>query len=397
MNTFSIFMLFSYCLLAGSLVTGIHGETMQHAEGQWSRELISLADKWNITENGFSYDELSFSLDYNMSDFIRDNMMVAELFTADCKEGGVTVPSSDLSVMLVPDATEPGVGENIRGASVKIDVNPLTISSSPVYSENTTPGGLVVATVRFCMRFGLYTNGDSPIEVNFLETLVTLTVDLTDGFAIETLNVSPKDELVRTASQAYEVDGFQCNTSNEPLSDSDRAAARKQGEIIRVCVRPNQAAQDDQIFMRYIESFEFQRDYGGQIGIISQPAVEEREPASNLLTELYCIPGSSVCAFETILFASMYRTPGAVTGFGVASMQFGNENNSRRKLRQSSRATQEDEAVAAVAEFGLDFELVPVYNPYLQYGDSGGVTASLCSRRVSVGVSISLFLLYCLY
>lgn len=389
-------------MLVASHVGGVYGESQQQQQKQedgfWGRDLISLADKWNITENGFSYDQLSFTLDYNTSEFIRNNMIIAELFSTDCKEGGVIVPTTDLNSTVVPDNTIAGVGENIREVSVKVDVDPTTISkNSAVYSEVTSPEGEVVATIRFCVRFGLYTNGDSQLEVNFLETSVTLTIDLTDGFAIETLNVSPKDELVRTASQAYEVEGFQCNVFNEPLTDSEASVKRNQGEIIRVCVRPNQAARDDQIFIRYIESFEFQRDYGGQIGIVSQPAVEERQPASNLLTELYCELGSEVCAFETILYAAMYRSPGSVSGFGVASMQFGNENISRRSLRQSSRTTQEDEPFATtVAEFGLDFEVVPVYNPFLQYGDSSAFTGAFSSCLMSMGVSIILLLLLCL-
>jgi hypothetical protein len=363
-------------------------------DGTWGRELISLADKWNITENGFSYDQLTFTLDYNMSDIILDNMMKAELFTTDCKEGGVIVPTTDLEVILVPDDTVPGVGENIREASVQIDVNPTTISKNPaVYSEETNPEGQLVATVRFCMRFGLYTNGDSQIEVNFLETLVTLQIDLTDGFTIDTINVTSRDELVRTATQAYEVEGFQCDFFNEPLTDAQIVVARKQGEIIRVCVRPNQVARDDQIYMRYIESFEFQRDYGGQIGLISQPAVEERQASSNLLTELYCTPGSEVCAFESILYASMFRSPGSVSGVGIASMQYGNNITSKRRLHQYSRATQEDDPVVATAEFGLDFELVPVSNPFL---DSGAFTFIFLPYRQSMGLSLSLFLLFSL-
>jgi hypothetical protein len=51
------------------------------------------------------------------------------------------------------------------------------------------------AIVEFCVRFKLTTPGGG-VEVNFLESLVTLYVDLSDGFSIGDLNVSPKIAIV---------------------------------------------------------------------------------------------------------------------------------------------------------------------------------------------------------
>jgi len=359
------------------------------------RNLVSLQEKWNLTANGFQYEQLAFSLDYITSDFIMDSMMQAQLYTSECKEGGITVPPSDLNLTLVPDQTEPGVGENLRDVSVRIEMDSETITGSNLYSEETIDGQLM-ATVRFCARFGLFTNTETAIEVNFLETIVTLTIDLTSGFSIDTITVQSKDALVRTATQAYEVEAFQCDSLNQPLSESELAAASTQGSILRVCVQPDAIAREQEVYMRYIDSFDFQRDYGGQIGLVLQPAVENREAASNQLTDLYCTPGDEVCAFETILFAAMFRTPGAVTGSGIASMQFGSEPTvSRRNLRQSSRDLQEDDSIAATAEFDLDVEVVPVRNPFLDRYRSSSYPA--ISSWVSSGLTISFYLLFCVY
>jgi hypothetical protein len=229
----------------------------------------------------------------------------------------------------------------------------------------------------------LQTSGDSPIVVNFLETIVTLTIDLTDGFAIDELNVNPKDKLLKTANEVYQVVGYQCNAQNVPLNEFQMALSRNQGSIVRVCVRPDDRAVEDGIYMRAIESFVFDRDYGGAIGKITQIAIENRQTALNQLTVLFCSSGDAVCAFESILMAVFYRFSGAVQGYGVASMQFGSQTS--RQLR--SRAAQED-VVAAVAEFELDMELLPRPD-HAVYGTSAGSSRSfLLASGLSVCVCL---------
>merc|ERR1712137_386520 len=94
-----------------------------------------------------------------------------------------------------------------------------TLDSNTVVAANTTYPGFYTesvinnqqtAEIRFCVRFSLWTPG-AAMEVNFLETLITLTVDLTDGFEIGAITVDPKDRVVRTANQAYEVIGYECS------------------------------------------------------------------------------------------------------------------------------------------------------------------------------------------
>jgi len=198
---------------------------------------------------------------------------------------------------------------------------------------------------------------NTPVEVNFLETLLTLFVDLTDGFKIGAIEVEPKDRLERTANQAYEVNGYECcATSTNRLSPTDRARPRNQGEIIHVCVTPEQEAKDDGIFMRSIDDFAWTRG-----STVRQVAVEDNREAGNLLTtydHLAC-EGSEVCRFSSILFAQFYATPGTVNGEGVASMQFGTAKTglTRRQLRATDRKLQAEEEGAGAAEFELDFEV----------------------------------------
>ena len=120
-----------------------------------------------------------------------------------------------------------------RDVSVNITLDSATISdNSLIYSEDTL-GSQVTAEIRFCVRFGLKTLGPTSLEVNFLETLITLNVDLTDGFEIDSIAVEPKDKLVRTANQVYQVVGFRCDSDNKLISD---LTPINQGSDIRVWV-----------------------------------------------------------------------------------------------------------------------------------------------------------------
>ena len=245
-----------------------------------------------------------------------------------------------------------------RAAQINVTISPQNISQAVgIYSQQEV-NNQQIATIKFCVRFGLWTTTDmdvkTPVEVNFLETLLTLFVDLTDGFQIGAIEVEPKDRLERTANQAYEVSGYECSAdSNEPLDAGDRDRARNQGEIIHVCVTPEAEAKADGIFMRSIDDFAWTRE-----GTIRQAAIENNRQSGNLLTSydhLAC-EGSEVCKFSTILFAQFYAARGQVNGEGVASMQFGNAKTeaTRRQLR-ADRHLQEEGAGAA--EFELDFEV----------------------------------------
>ena len=357
----------------------------------------TLEQKWNISdEPTFTYGSLSFELEYTVSDFMSNynspegtpKQAQFELYDERCKQPGndqiTEGGTSGIDSIVVTDtdlAAAPGTGENMnRQAIVNITLDPETISRNPaLYSEDTT-GNQVTAEIRFCIRFGLHTKSATSVEVNFLETLVTLNVDLTDGFQIGSIAVEPRDKLVRTANQAYNVEGYRCDAENKRLSSTEPI---NQGTVVKVCVTPDTDAQADGIKMRSIDEFTWTRPSPTEI---NQPAIIGRNlPALNQLTTLVCTPGSLVCSFETILFAGFYTTPGAVLGSGVASMQFGSTNTSRR-LRSgagSDRDLQEDDAAAA-AEFELDFAV----NQAAPQGTSGA-SSSLYNAGAMAVVAIS--------
>lgn len=322
-----------------------------------SRNLATLAQKWNISDTEFSYTGLQFSLNYTVSDFILDSMVTYEVYDRDCQEGNVAVSESVLETSLQPDRTTPGVGDDFRKTSIVLSLNASNIANEQsLYSEETV-GGELVATVEFCVRFGLWTPTTPSIEVNFLETVVTLLVDLTAGFDIDAVTVKPKEKLLNTASDSYSVDGYLCNQQNAPLSEEEALETRSQGSVIRVCVRPDEEARGDGVYMRAILSFRFTRDPDQNPPVV-QVAIKDREEAENNLTSLDCEAGMLVCAFESILFAAFYRVPGMVEGTGSAIMQFGDGTATETRRLGSPRILQDD-TTTGEALFDIDVDLLP--------------------------------------
>jgi hypothetical protein len=340
-----------------------------HAESP-NRGLATLAQKWNLTEPVFEYGSNSFTLDFTVTDYIAQGMTKYSLWKApDCQEGdqqlnnSTAFKSKSSSDVLGSTgfASPRGDGDVAAGGQVFLNMtfDPETISSSDIYTESEIDNQMI-AVVRFCVRFGLWTpdTQTTPVEVNFLETLITLTVDLTDGFEIGSITVEPKNRLVRTANQAYEVIGYECDANKTPLSDTDKSLARNQGQVITVCVEPEQEAKDDGIYMRSVDDFFFSRPASTAVPAgVRQDAIVENAEAGNLLTSYTpsdCA-GSLVCTFSTILFAQFYTSRGEVNGAGVASMQFGTTTPTTRKLRAGAREAQED--AAGAAEFDLQFDV----------------------------------------
>jgi len=268
-----------------------------------------------------------------------------------------------MNMTIIADDTPPGEGDLERNFAVKVQVDPSRLQGSSVFSIEQTEDGNDQVRVEFCMRFSLYTQS-TLIEVNFLETIVGFTANLNSGFIVDA-NVDPKEILITTAFEDFEVDAYQCDRNNVPLSAAALATAMNQGEIIRVCVTPTQEAKDEGLFMKEIKSFSYYRDYGGQIGIVTQVAIENSQEASNFLTVLDCTPGDLVCTFETILFASMFMSPGFVDGSGTAALQFGTSSASissgrERQLRgESGSQDRVLQVESPESKFDLDFELVP--------------------------------------
>jgi hypothetical protein len=345
--------------------------------------LNELQEKWAIAEPAFSYDSLKFSLDFEISDFISSvNQVRSTLFVQDCESSYIGSSLSDTvgSVFTSID------GDGKQNITVEIDIDSSTVAGDgQVFSEQADLGTNGTANVDFCVRVGLHTPSDNPSdadeEINYLEVIIRLEIDLTDGFEVQAVNVEARDKCAIEAEEAFLVEGYFCEEGQESDAEFVQASPITQGQRVKICVRPDQRGLDNFVRMRRIVNFSFKRDDPP----LEQQAVVNYGAAPTGLTELYCTNGYAICHFETILFASFFTSSGNITGSGVADLQFGGEESitsvspraaapfagrrtlreavrglpfaGRRTLREAVRGLQADD-IAGTTAFDLDLEVV---------------------------------------
>jgi hypothetical protein len=189
----------------------------------------TLFDQWDIQEPEFSYDSLGFTLDFDLNEHIASvDQVKYTLFDVTCENaytGNGLSGSRGLSFFSMGEGREHCI-------DIAMDIDSDTISSdTQVYSEAMV-GDMMTATVDFCLRFSLNTPpiaGD--MEVNYLEIVVILYVDLSDGFQIGELSVAPFNRCNLEAAVEFFVEGYFCTEGNEP--DSTIASpVHNQGSLV---------------------------------------------------------------------------------------------------------------------------------------------------------------------
>jgi hypothetical protein len=258
---------------------------------------------------------------FTTSDFVQEELVVYSLYDGHTCSAGANIinDAGYFETVLTGDNTPVGGGLQTREFTLSTSIVPETIASSSSYEEFGD-----VATIQFCIRFALY-NDDITVnpgakEINYLETTITLIVDLRDNFNIQDPIVEARDAGMETASDAFFIEGFICTEEGVPPQD---ILPLNQGETVRVCVKPTRQAIDVGFRIRQIDNFVFTQES------VNQEAIKDGRVSINQLTQLWCDPGSELCSFETLLLAYFYSGPSLVTGIGVATLQFG----SNRRLR----------------------------------------------------------------
>ncbi|KAL3918878.1 MAG: hypothetical protein SGILL_004036 [Bacillariaceae sp.] len=277
------------------------------------RKLVDLEERWSISEDvGSSFDSNDFDLEFDVGPGIaQSSQLEGILFEQDC-----LTPYSGSSLNTLTGSLSAIPLSDHHKVSITTAINPASIADSILYSEGVR-NNQTIAQIDFCVRASVKTpQSAGDIEVNYLEVIVALFIDLTDGFEIESITVEPRDRCDVQAQEEFLVEGYFCEFGNE-ADDTYDPGFLTQGELVNICVRPVQRGRDLGIRMTRIASFTFQRE------TISQPAIADGLAASSGLTDLYCAPGYGICHFSTILYAAFFTVPGQVTGSGVADLQFG--------------------------------------------------------------------------
>lgn len=302
-----------------------------------------LAKKWGITDPTFDYQSMSFALCYGVSNMIEADMAQYQVFAGDCE-----TPLDDPDSLRITDSLtgdDLGTGDGDREHGLKIAVGTDNIQQSNIYLNEADGNG----KIEFCIRNQLFITALNK-EVNYLETIVTLTVKLRDCFSIDSIAVAPNEKDQQQATDKYELEGYLCADDDEELDTENQSYS--QGDVIRVCVRPDAEARPNNLYMRSIDSLTFtlQGDTS-----VTQPAVVGPNEASNLgLSTVECNSGDQICAVNTILFARFFASQDKVNANGNAVLQFGTTPiaEDRRSLK-SGRNLQEDQAEASAKKFDV--------------------------------------------
>lgn len=343
----------------------------------------SLAQKWNLEDPAFNYTDKTFQLTYLFSDFIGDPAQTKPtLYLYDCKDESKAQDNEYGGDALELKATNGGISASGANNYTKNKQELVEVELKPAELVDAEESGIFndddpdSATVKFCLRFSLCTadcslvDGGTAYEVNFLESQITLDVSLKGTFEVKGITVEPKDKIKRTANQEYKLRAFQCaGKDSETTKGIEYAEGSEpsfaQGDVITVCVQPEDDALSDNIYMKEVEQFEYQ--LVAEVGDVNQDVKQLAIDITSSndrgmmygLSEIDECRGTRACVIKTILFATFYTRTGTVTGTGTATMQFGTATADRRKLRgaeQEQRELQADD-VAGAGEFDVNFQI----------------------------------------
>jgi len=151
--------------------------------------------------------------------------------------------------------------------------------------------------------------------------------------------VGPADSLLQLNMKiSYTLDAFECNYSLVPIP----ILSYQQGDVIRICIKPGEVAENDGLSMRKIDSMSFQKD-----GIEDYFAIFGGQEDFLGFSELFCTSGSPICYVDTLLKAEWFAEQGFVEVSGIATLQFG---SSRRRRSLSSMNDEDQQRVLQLGE-----------------------------------------------
>jgi hypothetical protein len=235
------------------------------------------------------------------------------------------------------DATALAIANNTDGdvLNINLDIVQETITNSSHYEQISA----AEAAISFCLRVDYnYVDGNETESINFYETNVTITVDLTANFTLTTIAAERTlaDNEAADIKLDYPVTAYICEDNNT-LVDSPPALA--QGSFLQVCVKIDETVTTNtNILVEDILTF-----------VVSQPNNTLSSDSETItdsladdLTDKVCRE-SGICNVKTQLLSKFFTEPVpsalridgvAILAFGKASlMPSGAPTPSRRRLR----------------------------------------------------------------
>ena len=328
----------------------------------------------------------SSSIDHSVAAFaspVLDWSTTTTMYTNSTGDGSVSIIgfSTETSNQLEHFA-DPAIFGDIVANTDLVEFTFTTVPSIMAQiSDITSAGGNVnESSMDFCVRVGLYAidsvTGTSN-EINFQETLVTLTVTMDGSFDITSFGVAPKDKTSDSAQQTYTVKAELC-TENQ--AEMDSASRFNQGAAILVCISPDTQALIDGVIMTSIDTFGWKRTYDADVdGNVPDPTLQAAITSTNAVSDngltLINIDNTKSFIVTSVLFAAFYATNGEVSADGSATMAFPSADGVRR-LRNL-----QDGDTSTVAPFAMTANL--------NRADDGPVAYVQTAAATGAGTSIT--------
>ncbi|OEU23530.1 hypothetical protein FRACYDRAFT_216380 [Fragilariopsis cylindrus CCMP1102] len=299
-----------------------------------------LTTKWNIefgtaTQVGsvytFTYDDIGteMALSNMKSSVTLGDCTGAAFASNDAGTAAITSPVDAMTMTFAASTDDTGM------ATVVVDMQTkIAAAQGALWTAVGPDGG---GTLKYCVRYGLFAAGDN--EVNFSETVVTLTITMEGGFEVPSFEVAEKAKTESTQAQEYTVSAALCSTGD------GTDGAFLQGSLI--CVKVSPSSPDVEVTS--ISEFTWTNESTENTEDITTQAALPIAGGDGLSSY------AGTDEFSTILYAQFYESGIPVKGAGTANLGFttarrlgasGSENNGR--VLQEVDAVQEFEIVADI-------------------------------------------------
>jgi hypothetical protein len=240
---------------------------------------------------------------------------------------------------------------------VDLDIVQETISTSKEYTENADG---TKAEIDFCIRVDYeFDDGTSTESINFHETTVSISVDLTANFTLDSISVNrtAADLNQANATLDYPVQAYFCQDDNSEVNQPVLA----QGSLLQFCVKIDDSVTAA-VFVEDILEFTLSQPN-------AVPAVAASRPVTGTtpdpLTEKLCRE-MGICNIRHQLSSKWFSVPQpqplridgiAILSFGVSSMMpSAAPTGARRRLRAPISGLLSADQVKAIMERQLAIE-----------------------------------------
>lgn len=253
------------------------------------------------------------NIDYKVSTLIADSALDYGVYS----DRKCTREISDSKAMEIVLLTDPALNEDEESMveeGTRMVRLTILMSQTEILDESYVSFSNSNAIVSFCTR--LWVKGSAEVGTEQEDYLI-MEVDI--GGANGILGLVPDPFL------NWGVDVFRCGTTFEEIA---YPMPVMQGQLVRICLTPDQATRTDGVYMSTINSFNFRRG-----GVVQNAVTDGQLSDDSGATEILCNQGSELCAIDTVLHNDFFESTGEVLGTGQVFLQFGFLQDGRRYLR----------------------------------------------------------------